>query len=90
MKTQRAVGNGRALLLSGKQNSASRLSVSAATSMLVAGEIDAIYCQYVEAGAPFDLAAMSPHVVPVLSVGHDLFNAMPPLRAYLSSDARHP
>ena len=72
------------------QSCAHRVSVSAATSMLVAGKIDAIYCQYVEAGAPFDLAAMSPRVIPVLSVGHDLFNAMPSLRAYLSSSARHP
>ncbi len=69
---------------------AHRVSVSVATSMLVAGQIDAIYSQYVEAGAPFDLAAMSPRVIPVLSVGHDLFNAMPSLRAYLSSSARHP
>ncbi len=66
-----------------------QLPVSAATSMLVAGEIDAICTQYVEAGAPFDLAAMSPHVVPVVSIGHDLFNAMAPLRAYLASPARH-
>jgi len=72
-------------------NGAHRITPQKAAKLLSDGEISAIYTQYIQPGLPLELAAMGwPHVVPVISICHDLVNAMDPILAWSASPGRHP
>jgi glycosyltransferase involved in cell wall biosynthesis len=74
----------------GTIETATHVTPREAALMLAAGEISAIYTQYIQSGAPFELAGMAwPRVVPIVSVCHDLVNAMEPIVAWMHAPSRH-
>lgn len=61
-----------------------------AATLLANGHITAIYTQYIQPGIPLELASMAwPRVVPIISIGHDLVNAMEPVFGWVCSPTRH-